>query len=186
MMRNNYLIIRIICLSGLLGIFPFSAHSADTVDSDYKVGPGEVLSVTFYRENDLNQSKLRVPANGKYKFPLIGELEITGKSTDELEIELSNRYKDGYLKHPKIMVRIMEYRPFFVNGAVNAPGKHAYVEGLTVRKAISLAGGLSERASERKITLIRYQATDEESVSAKLDSVLIMPGDIVTVGESLF
>ena len=69
---------------------------------------------------------------------------------------------------------------------MNSPGSIGYRAGLTVEKAIILAGGFSERASKKKITIRRE--TDEgmeEMKRAKL-SAQLEPGDIITIGESFF
>ena len=57
--------------------------------------------------------------------------------------------------------------------------------GLTVRKAVSLAGGFKERASKEKIFVIREE--DKTQTPVKVDqSALVHPGDIITVEESFF
>ena len=80
---------------------------------------------------------------------------------------------------------IEEYRPFFVNGQVEKSGAYPFQPGLTIRKAISLAGGFKERASKEKIFVIRED--DKTQTPVKVDqSTIVSPGDIITVEESFF
>ena len=80
---------------------------------------------------------------------------------------------------------MMEYRQFYVNGEVTNAGGFAYQPGLTVRKAISLAGGFKERASKDKIFVIHDHSKTSEPVKVTLDTV-VRPGDIITVEQSFF
>ena len=80
---------------------------------------------------------------------------------------------------------IEEYRNFFVNGMVEKPGGYPFAPGLTVRKAISIAGGFKERASREKINVIRDD--DPTQTPRKVDlNAPVLPGDILTVEESFF
>ena len=82
-------------------------------------------------------------------------------------------------------MNILEYRPFFVNGEVGKPGGFPYQPGLTIRKAISLAGGLTPRASVTKIYVIHENDPTGMPRLTLLNAVLL-PGDIVTVDQSFF
>ncbi len=82
-------------------------------------------------------------------------------------------------------VSILEYRPFFVNGKVKKPGGFPFQPGMTVRKAISLAGGFEERASREKIFVVRGSNHNSNPVPIGLGD-LVSPGDTVTVERSFF
>ena len=82
-------------------------------------------------------------------------------------------------------VSIDEYRNFFVNGEVEKPGGYPFSPGLTVRKAISVAGGFKERASRDKVAIIRDD--DPTHSTSKVDmNAPVYPGDIITVEQSFF
>ena len=70
-----------------------------------------------------------------------------------------------------------------MNGEVVKPGHFPFQPGITVRKAISIAGGFKERASKEKIFIIRDDSKSDEPEKVILDEV-IKPGDVVTVEES--
>jgi len=164
----------------LLILIPNSAFSS----SEYKLGSGDVINIVVYGESDLSLNQIQIPPQGKISFPLLGVINISGLTTRKLEKYLHRKLRKGYLKKPNVSVIIDQYRPFFVNGQVRSPGAFPYIDGLTVQKAISIAGGLNERASISKISLIRDR-DGKESNTTNLNQA-VKPGDILLVGESLF
>jgi polysaccharide export outer membrane protein len=84
-----------------------------------------------------------------------------------------------------VTVSIDEYRNFYVNGMVEKPGGYPFSPGLTVRKAITIAGGFKERAARDKINVIHDD--DPQQTPHKVDlNQALLPGDILTVEESFF
>lgn len=152
--------------------------------SDYKLGPGDRVLVTVFNEKDLSM-EIRLSDAGSFLYPFIGEVVAKGMTIGDLQSFLASKLNEGYLVSPKVYVSILEYRPFFVNGEVTKPGGYAYQAGLTVRKAISLAGGLTARASLSKIFVIHEDDPSGLPVQASLNDVL-RPGDIVTIDQSFF
>ena len=183
--------------AGILAFFWSTA--ALTVDGgDYKLSTGDVLSISVFDEPDLSLDEVRIAATGVISFPLLGEIKVVGLTAAQVEQQLKKMLLDGYLKHPKITVSIKEYRLFYVHGEVKSPGGYNYQNGLTIRKAVVLAGGFTERASKEKITLVTEEdvatsrgtedgknSRDEEAVRVGLNHP-VRPGDVVTVGESFF
>jgi polysaccharide export outer membrane protein len=95
------------------------------------------------------------------------------------------KLRDGYLKKPSITVTIDTYRLYYIKGEVTRPGGYTFVEGLTISKAVALAGGYTARASESKISLVRESNPEIPLESVRVNTA-IQPGDIITVGESFF
>lgn len=152
--------------------------------SDYRLGPGDRVLVTVFNEKDLSM-EIRLSDAGSFLYPFVGEIVAKGMTIGDLQLMLAGKLSDGYLVEPKVYVSILEYRPFFVNGEVTKPGGYAYQAGLTVRKAISLAGGLTARASISKIFVIHEDDPSGIPMPASLNDVL-RPGDIVTIDQSFF
>jgi protein involved in polysaccharide export with SLBB domain len=152
---------------------------------EYVLAPGDVVAVTVFGEPDLSLEKAPITAVGTLSMPLLGDIKAAGLTQNELEATLTERLSDGYLKKPEVTVTIVEYRPFYISGAVSTPGSYPYKEGLTVEKAVALAGGFTPRASKRKITVVREVDASRTPEDAELSTPL-GPGDVVTVGESLF
>lgn len=157
----------------------------DRLLSTYKLGAGDVVSIRVLGEDDLKREKIRLSDAGTISFPIIGEIRVLGKRVVELETLIADGLRGKYLLNPVVSVTIEEYRPIFVNGQVEKSGAYPFQPGLTIRKAVSLAGGFKERASKEKIFVIRED--DKSQTPVKVDqSALVYPGDIITVEESFF
>jgi len=152
--------------------------------SDYRLGAGDKLGITVFNEKELSMD-VRLSDAGSFLYPFLGEVIAKNKTIGDVQALLTSQLKDGYLVDPKVYVSILEYRPFFVNGEVGRPGGFPYQPGLTIRKAISLAGGLTARASPTKIYVIHENDPTGVPRLTTLNAVLL-PGDIVTVDQSFF
>ena len=153
--------------------------------STYRLGSGDVLSVRIFGEPELSSTGMRLTDSGTVFLPTIGELKVGGLTLGEIEKLVADRLRGRILINPRVSVSVDQYRPFFINGMVKSPGAYPYQPGLTVRKATSLSGGLQERASLRKIFVIRADDPKQSSVRLDIDT-RIFPGDIVTIEESFF
>ena len=156
----------------------------DESTNDYRVDSGDRVSITVYQEDDLNVEGARVRDNGTIAFPLLGDMRVRGLTSAQIKSLVTRRLADGYLKNPNVTVSIDAYRLYYIKGEVSRPGVYSYMDGLTVDKAIALAGGYTVRASENDITLVR-EADPDNPLKVRSSSA-IEPGDVITVGESFF
>ena len=161
------------------------SNAAPLNESDYRVDTGDKVSVIVYQEPDLSVTGVRVKANGTIAYPLLGDLHVSGLTSQEVHDLVKEKLLDGYLKKPSLTVSIDSYRLYYIKGEVRRPGGYSFVDGLTVAKAVALAGGYTERASERSIDLVR-ESDPENSLESVAPNTAIRPGDIITVGESFF
>ncbi len=169
--------------SALPFLFAYAQMSPEL--SNYKLGSGDMISVRVLGEDDLRREKVRLSDAGTFSFPVLGEIKVQGMTVGALEDFITKGLKGRYLLNPQVTVSIDEYRNFYVNGMVEKPGGYPYSPGLTVRKAITLAGGFKERAAREKINIIRDD--DPKQVPRKVDlNATVLPGDIVTIEESFF
>ncbi len=153
--------------------------------STYKLGSGDLISVRVLGEDDLKREKVRLSDAGTLSFPVLGEIKVKGMTVGALEEYITKGLKGRYLLNPQVTVAIEEYRNFYVNGMVEKPGGYPFSPGLTVRKAITLAGGFKERASREKLNIIRDD--DPKQTPRKVDlNAPVLPGDILTIEESFF
>ena len=160
-------------------------NSASAQDlQHYKLSADDVISVTVFDEPDLSLREARVSSTGTIAMPLIGQISVKGLSVADAEKLIYNAYLGDYLKKPDITITIVEYRQFYVNGEVDKPGGYSYREGMTVQRAITLAGGFTERASRTNIKLIRENGNGVV-IDASLTTT-VQPGDVITVEESFF
>ena len=150
----------------------------------YKLAADDQITITVFGEPDLSLSKVRIAPNGTISMPLIGQIKVAGLTAAQVEKKITRLLEDGYLRKPGVTVSIAEYRLFYVTGEVKKPGGYGYRDGLTVHKAVSLAGGFSERADRDDIT-ITHEGSDRAITGVKLND-RVRPGDVINVKESFF
>lgn len=123
----------------------------------YVVGPSDVLSVRVFDEPGLT-GPFNVDADGSMTFPLIGRVDVAGKTVREVEAILTERLSEGYVRRPQVSVEIAQYRSrsIFVLGEVRAPGKYNIEGQVTLLEVIAKAGSLTAAAGST-IIVQRYK-----------------------------
>ena len=164
----------------LLLSFSFYCHALDL--QEYQLGPGDIIAISVYGEPDLSLNT-KISKAGTIDMPLVGSLSIKDKTTEQVRGLLVERFKDGYLVAPQVIVVVEEYRPFFIYGAVRLSGSFKYQADLTVEQAITLAGGLKERASNSEWYIVRDGQSDKQKAEK---GTLVFPGDVIKIEQSLF
>ena len=173
----------LLLLSLILGVNSSAAGEASL--STYRLGSGDMITIRVLGEDDYKREKIRLSDAGTISFPFLGEIKVLGLTVGELERLITTGLDKRFLINPTVTVAIEEYRQFYVNGQVFKPGGYAFVPGLTVRKAISLAGGFKERADADKIFIISDDDSRQKPRRAGLNAA-VTPGDIITVEERFF
>ena len=152
--------------------------------ADYLLATGDVIYVRVYGEDDLTM-RLAVPSDGTARYAFVGDFQLAGKTVGQVEQEITDRLMGDYLIDPQVSVSMAEFRDFFVQGEVARTGSIPWQPGLTVRTAISLAGGLRERASRSKWFLVPEGGTEEDRRRVNEDDP-VNPGDTLIVEQSFF
>jgi protein involved in polysaccharide export with SLBB domain len=152
--------------------------------SAYTLAIGDVISINVFDEPDLSFERVLITDAGTIPFPFLGEVPATGLTVTQIQQSIVSGLKPDYLVDPKVTISIVEYRPFFLTGEVERPGSIPYQPGLTLRQAITLAGGLTERASTSRITVIPGGG-NATSRRINLDYE-VKPGDTITIEQSFF
>jgi polysaccharide export outer membrane protein len=155
------------------------------VEDNYTLNAGDSVRIYVYGEEDLSFDTLLIGQNGRISYPFLGELAVAGKTASQLQAEITTGLTPDYLVDPRISVSVVKYRPFFVNGEVKQPGGVDFQPGLTLRKAISLAGGFTERANKKGALVISDSDPDRKEREVDLD-YNVKPGDIITVRDTFF
>jgi polysaccharide export outer membrane protein len=122
---------------------------------EYRIGREDVLDVSVWRDADLSRT-VPVRPDGRISLPLVGELEVAGRSADEVASEIRQRLLP-YLQDPRVVVIVREvnWPRVYVVGEVARPGAFPLRGRLTVLQALSLAGGPNEFADTGEIVLLR-------------------------------
>jgi polysaccharide biosynthesis/export protein VpsN len=174
-MMKNLIAITIFLIS-------FQLHANQS--SEYTLAAGDQIRILVYDEADLTL-KVLISDDGKINFPLIGNINVSGKTTKEVQRLVHNGLKGDYLLNPSVQVDIMTYRPFYIHGEVKKPGAYAYQPGLTVDQAVALGGGFTERASTSKIYIEKALDNKPQKKNVSLTYV-VSPGDTITIEQSFF
>ncbi|HEY3897834.1 MAG TPA: polysaccharide biosynthesis/export family protein [Chthoniobacter sp.] len=164
----------------------------------YVLGQNDVLEIKVFQEDDL-ACRLRISPKGTIIFPLIGVVNVGGVTPQEAAEIIREKLAKDYLVNPQVTVTVYDYgkRRFSVLGEVQKAGTYDMPERerITLLDAIAMAGGYTRIADPAKITLKRKKDGRETIVKlnakamARDDKVIsfeLQPGDVITVGESLF
>jgi polysaccharide biosynthesis/export protein len=166
-----------------------SGKVAGAVQSDYLIGPGDVLEISVWKEDALTKS-LSVLPDGKISFPLIGEVRAAGKTVALLEKEIEGRLA-RFVPDPVLSVCVQQVNSLmiYVIGRVNQPGRFVLNTNINVLQALSMAGGLNTFAKRDDIRIFRntrgrhliYRFDyDEVSAGENLaQNIKLMRGDVV-------
>ncbi|MBE7927105.1 MULTISPECIES: polysaccharide biosynthesis/export family protein [Pseudomonadaceae] len=168
-----------------LSLLALLAFSAVASAAQYQLGSGDVIRVSVHGEPDLSFDEIRLTDAGTFTFPFIGEVDANGKTPGQVRSLLTDALKDGYLVDPRVSVSVVNYREFYISGEVKLPGGYPYQPGLTLDRAIALAGGLTERASTKRMTIVRGSENGRSAEKATMDT-LVRPGDTINIDEGFF
>ncbi|MFK8030325.1 MAG: polysaccharide biosynthesis/export family protein [Gammaproteobacteria bacterium] len=168
----------------LLLLMASATFAAGEEPAGYVLAPGDQIAISVFGEPDLSV-EFTLSDEGALNYPFLGEVRVSGLTMPGLEQRIADGLRGDYLIHPDVTVSMKQYRPFFLNGEVNRPGGYPYQPGLTLEKALALAGGISPRASRKKIEVKR--ATDSTGAQIRIKmSDPVYAGDVITVPQSLF
>ena len=157
----------------------------------YKIGPGDVLIVSVWKEEGLQQEVLIRP-DGGMSFPLAGDLHVGGKSVEQLQKLIADKIKK-YIPDPvvTVTVRQIQNNKIFVIGKVGRSGEYVASAYIDVMQALAMAGGLNAYASSNNIKILRRVNGQITSMAFEYDDVakgesleqniLLQSGDIVVV-----
>lgn len=179
-----------ICLAVvlLMALGPVQARSESAGNAspqrEYVINAGDQLHMEVFGEPELNLD-VTVDAAGFVEYPFAGKVKAAGRTVEDLRLDILARLKDGYFVNPQFLVNVRKYKPVFIQGEVNNAGAFDFQPGLTVRKAIALAGGMTERASRKKIFRVKPQADGKQRERVSLDDA-VYPGDVIEVKQSFF
>jgi polysaccharide biosynthesis/export protein len=151
--------------------------------SPYRLDSGDRLRLIVFGQPDLTNTYV-VDQGGGITVPLIGAVPARGRTTNEIQLAIAGKLRQGYVRDPNVTVEVDRYRPFFAMGEVAAAGQYSYVPGMTVQQAIAVAGGFGPRADKFGVQVTRsIDGVVQTAVLGLADPVA--PGDTLYVRERL-
>lgn len=150
----------------------------------YRLGPGDKLKIMVFGQPQ-ESGTFEVDGLGYIAYPLLGRVEAKEKTVAQLTQYLQVELNKTFIVNPRVSIEVLNYRPFYIYGEVNRSGSYPYVSGLTVRRAVAIAGGFTRRAREDPVTLVREDQKGVMKYDAQLDAP-VLPGDVIEVERRLF
>jgi len=168
-----------------------SNATTDAVSNDYVIGADDVLSIVFWRDQQLSGDVLVRP-DGKISVPLLDDIAVAGLTPRQLRDRLVVAAR-GYVAEPvvTVVVKQVNSRKVYITGQVVRPGQYALTASMNVLQLIAMAGGLGDYAKPRSIRVVRFEQGqivdvhfdyDEQIGKSKhVRSVELKAGDTVVV-----
>ena len=158
----------------------------------YRIGAGDVLQITVWREPDASLPEAMVRVDGKISVPLIGEVAAAGLTPEELRKSLIEKFS-SYINSPSVTVHAKEInsRRIYVVGTVKKEGPVSLIRPMTVLQALNEAGGLGDWANKKKIYVLRNTGGKQVKLPFNYQAVLkgqhleqnitLLPDDTIVV-----
>jgi polysaccharide export outer membrane protein len=162
----------------------------------------EVKDVTAYRMKPSDQIIIHlrsipeeqriedvIDENGNITLDFIGDVHAAGRTTTELEQAIQRAYLDQKIYRRITVNVVIPLQSYYVRGEVRQPGRYPLVSGVTIVKAIAAAGGYTEFANPKKVTIIRegqtfvrnvqeLEETPEKDEEVEAGDVIVVPRGI--------
>lgn len=164
---------------------------AAAVNEQYRLGPGDTLSVTVLRHPELSVDQVVVTPDGRIQLPIAGDIQVSGKTLPEASA-LAAKALSVRLVNPEVTVTVKQPRAasVFVLGAVAKPGIYQLESGWRVIEALTAAGGLTTRPEMVNGSLFRQ---DNRTFTLDLPVIIangslpanlaLEPGDVISLTE---
>ncbi|MBA7515463.1 hypothetical protein ES705_07503 [subsurface metagenome] len=156
----------------------------------YTVGPGDVLEISVWQHPELDRI-VTVRPDGRMSFSLIGDVNANGLTPTKLDEVITKRLSE-YVQKPEVTVVVTSIKgnQILILGQVTRPGAYPMEESLSVLEAVAIAGGYTESAALKRVTVIRQSRAETpkvikvnlKKVIAKGDrsrDIILEPGDVV-------
>lgn len=161
---------------------------------DYLIGPLDVLTITVFQEKELSLEEVPVDASGNIIFPLIGQIEVAGRSSADVSQLIASRLGERFLINPQVSVLIKTSvsQKVTVDGEVKEPGVYPLQGQTSLIQAVAMAKGASNVAALDQVVVFRtigktrYAAAFDLAAiqSGRADDPQLRGDDIVIVGRS--
>ena len=145
-----------------------------------RLEPGDKLKIVVYGEDTLS-GLYEISPNGTITMPLVGAVRVGDLTRQQIETTLADAFaRGGFLREPKVTIADVAYRPIYVLGEVQTPGKYPYTIGLDVLTAVATAGGFTYRGSNTSV-LIRHENQYVWQRYSLATPLPVAPGDLIRV-----
>jgi polysaccharide biosynthesis/export protein len=163
-----------VLIATVLTLCALTAKANDTSPATrqaYRLQPGDIVTVSVWKEEDL-QREVLVRPDGALSFPLAGEINVDGRTVEELRVDLVDRLK-RYVPEPVVTVAVKAIggNRVYVIGKVARPGEFPFSSTLDVMQALSLAGGATPFAQINDIVILRRDNAGQRALPFRYGDV---------------
>lgn len=182
----------------LSGIFARAQSPFPSPIDNYRLAPDDLIQVKVFREEDMDTT-VRVAKDGTVPLPLLGLVHLGGQSANEASATVRELLDRDYIVNPQVIITVLEYtrQTFTILGEIQRPGSYKIPNQgpFTLLQAIGRGGGYSRIANPANVTVKRQAAGRENviKVNAKNlakeggdQSFIVLPGDTIIIGQSMF
>lgn len=147
--------------------------------TDYRIGGQDLLNVSVFGVEELSKD-VRVNAKGQISLPLIGTVLAGGRTVQELEKDLAQKYSATYLQNPQVSVFVKEFssQRITLEGAIEKPGIYPVTGKITLLQVIAMAGGVDEKIADLGGIVVMRQVNGKR-MAAAFDLRQIRKGTLV-------
>jgi polysaccharide export outer membrane protein len=182
---------RIALFATLLTVMAPAWSQEQAAQGNYRLHAGDSITIAVWKELDL-QRKVMIRPDGRFSFPLAGEVQAAGRTPDEVRIDIEGKLKK-YIPEAVVTVIMEDFsgNRVYVIGQVNKPGMFIMNPQLTVLQALSLAGGSTPFAKLDDISILRGTGAAQKSLPFRYNQVVegkslqqniaLESGDVVVV-----
>jgi polysaccharide export outer membrane protein len=191
MARSISFIVLALFLGSLLSADNLTQQESQSLQvNDYRIGPKDLLEITVFGLPELNQT-VRVSEDGSITHSLLGRVEVSGLTAQELEKRVASILDKQYTKEARVTVFIREYQKVSVIGAVGRPGMYELVGPTTLLQVIAQSGGLTAQTMNELFVYRLEKDGKQTRININLEELMIkgnqdlniklQPKDVVSV-----
>lgn len=187
----NFAATALLCALALSHSATAQEQPAAATTDDYTINAGDVLNISVWKEQDL-QREVLVRPDGKFSFPLAGDITARGNSVEDIRELLTTRLS-RFIPDLVVSVSVLQVNgnKVYVLGQVNRPGEITANRNIDVMQALAVAGGTNAFASLNNISILRrtdggsvaipFRYKDVEKGNRLDQNIVLQAGDVVVV-----
>ena len=160
----------------------------------FRVGPFDKLTIDVFGSEELSGKEVQVDASGRMTFPLIGTIEVAGKTPGEIGVMMQDLFRGRYIRNPQVTVNLKEIvsQTVTIGGEVKKPGVYPIIGKMTLMTAIASAEGWTDISDRGNVVLFRTVNNQKYAALYNVKAIQkgaymdpdVYPSDVVMVGDS--
>ncbi len=163
-------------------------------DRPYRVGPFDKLTIDVFGSEELSQKEVQVDASGRITFPLIGTVEVAGKTPGEIGAAMQDLFRGRFIRNPQVTVNLKQIvsQTVTIGGEVRKPGVYPIIGKMTLMTAIASAEGWTDISDRGNVVVFRTVNKQDYAAVYNVKAIQrgrypdpeVFASDVVMVGDS--